>query len=100
MYAIDLSDAVEATLADPSESDLQTGSPAMALIWENPDQPVAEAPELLLECRHRRHAYAVLRALAEGYVREVRKGDRLVFQVFKGAEPVRLSLIPGIRTAA
>ncbi|NNE68828.1 MAG: hypothetical protein HKN29_00540 [Rhodothermales bacterium] len=102
MYAVDLSEAVEAAVAQPGEEVDQVMTPAMALIWENPETPALEreGPVLLLECRHRRHAYAVLRAMDEGFIREVRRGDRLVFQVYEGPEPVRLSLVPGIRTAA
>lgn len=98
MYAVDLTEEKAVDLTSLG-TDI---APVLELIWENPSSPEArdEQPKLLIECRNRRHANAILTLLDEGYIREVRRGDRLVFQVYRGYEPVRLLVIPGMRTAA
>ncbi|MFT4604552.1 MAG: hypothetical protein ACI9W4_001285 [Rhodothermales bacterium] len=98
MYAVDLSEeeAVDLTTLGTEIA------PVRELIWENPGSPELrdQQPELLIECRNRRHANAISSLMDHGYIREVRRGDRLVFQVYRGYEPVRLLVIPGTRRAA
>ncbi len=98
MYAVDLSEEEAVNLGSLGSE----VAPVLELIWENPDSPELrdEQPALLIECRNRRHANAILALLDQGYIREVRRGDRLVFQVYRGYEPVRLLVNPGMRTAA
>ena len=90
MYALDLEDAA------------RTKSPRMELIWTNP-VPVDESavgPEPFMVCRSRRHALNIVKLMDAGYIREVRRGDKLTFHVFEGTEPVPLRLIRGMRSAA
>ena len=98
MYAVDLSEekAVDLTTLGTEIA------PVLELIWQNPESPELrdEQPKLLIEVRNRRHANAILALLDRGYIRELRRGDRLVFQVYRGYEPVRLLVHPELRTAA
>ena len=80
---------------EPQSSELPV--PAMRLVWQNPKPAfmITTDPVLLLECRSRRHAYHVLRLLDSGYVRERRRGDRMIFEVYQGRKPAPLKLIGG-----
>jgi hypothetical protein len=89
MHAVDLKEPKPQTFA------------TLKLVWTNPEPVAEQAPVLLLECRNRRHAQNILSLLAHGFIQERRRGDRLLYGVYEGREPVRLTVIPGtMRTAA
>ncbi|MBO6575909.1 MAG: hypothetical protein JJ896_10335 [Rhodothermales bacterium] len=74
----------------------------LTLAWENPEPSYVDHYEriLLAECRHRSKAMRILESLPTGWMVEKRRGDRLMFQVFVGAQKTpRIQLHP-VRLAA
>lgn len=89
MYALDIQEA------------RTKPKPRLELVWTNPSpETVQRESQPFLVCRSRRHAQNIVRLMDEGYIREVRRGDNLVFCVFEGPEPVVLQLVKTTGRAA
>ncbi|MBO6575910.1 MAG: hypothetical protein JJ896_10330 [Rhodothermales bacterium] len=78
-----------------SKTHHSSGPPPLRLVWNNPVPAtiVTSHPELVLECRSRRHADHILRLLDSGFVRERRSGEQVVYAVYQGTEPTPLRLV-------